>query len=459
MMDGMRILMAGASGFLGTPLAERLRAAGHEVIRLVRRPAGAPDEAALGPVARASSTRRVLAGADAVVNLAGAGVGDQRWTARYKQLLRASRVDTTGTLADAIAEPAGRRPARGCCCSASAVGWYGDTGDRAVDEDAPAGDGFLADLCRVWEAAARPAEDAGIRVVLLRTGLPLDARRRPAQAAAAAVQAGRRRPARQRPAVDAVDRRWPTGSARSTFLLDRDDLAGPVNLVGPEPVHQRRVHPGARPGCCTGRRCCRCPASRCSVALGEFADEALRSQRVLPGVLQRAGFACRPSRPSRRPCARRCDHAIEHGGADLAARRLANLRLVSVAAAAPAASAEPPAESDGPHRRPRVVARRTCSWRVVALALAVYVTNGLWRDPAATCSPTTPATRRSSSGCWATACYLLRHGADPFFTDLLNAPLGVNLAANTSITVYAVLFAPLTIPGRAAGQLRRRSSP
>src|SRR5690349_23910460 len=157
----MRIVMAGASGFLGTRLADRLRQSGHDVHRLVRQPATwDPGQGRLDPDA--------LAGADAVINLAGANIGAQRWTANYKRVLRASRVDTTDTIARTIAKlPAADRPRT--LLQASAVGWYGDTGDHEVTEEASAGSTFLADLCRVWEAAARPAEDAGARVVLLRT--------------------------------------------------------------------------------------------------------------------------------------------------------------------------------------------------------------------------------------------------------------------------------------------------
>ena len=107
-----------------------------------------------------------------MVNLAGAGVGDKRWNDDYRRLIRSSRVDTTTTLATTIAGlPAADRPR--ALLNSSAVGWYGNTGDRVVEEDAPAGEGFLADVCRVWEAATRPAEDAGVRVVRLRIGLPL----------------------------------------------------------------------------------------------------------------------------------------------------------------------------------------------------------------------------------------------------------------------------------------------
>ena len=282
----MRILLAGASGFLGTRLAERLRAAGHDVTRLVRHTAPAADEATWQPSA-GQLDQGLVAGADAVINLAGAGVGDQRWNARYKSLIRSSRVDSAGTIAHAIKNlPATDRPR--VLLQSSAVGWYGDTGDHAVTEEAPAGSGFLADVCRVWEAAARPAEDAGTRVALLRTGLPLDENGgllKPQMllfkmGAGAKLGGGKQ----WVPWIGLAD--WLDATQ---FLLDRDDLAGPVNMVGPEPVTNatftqalgRVLH---RPALL------QVPGIALQIAIGEFAHEALRSQRVLPGVLQRAGF-------------------------------------------------------------------------------------------------------------------------------------------------------------------------
>lgn len=173
----MRVLIAGATGFLGGALSDRLRADGHQVVRLVRgsaRPGDVswrPEAGLLDPAA--------VAGFDAVVNLAGSRLGARvgklqlpvrPWTAGYREQFRSSRVDTTATLARAVAE-ADPRPA--VFLAGSAVGWYGDTGDTEVDEQAPAGDGYFADTCRVWEAATGPAERAGVRVVRMRTGFPL----------------------------------------------------------------------------------------------------------------------------------------------------------------------------------------------------------------------------------------------------------------------------------------------
>jgi uncharacterized protein (TIGR01777 family) len=216
------------------------------------------------------------------------GVGDKRWTAGYKSLIRSSRVDSTGTIARTIARlPAVDRPR--VLLNASAVGWYGETGDTEVSEDAPAGSGFLADLCRVWEAAARPAEDAGVRVALLRTGLPLDQHGgllKPQMLLFRLGAGGKLGNGRQwMPWVALED--W-IGAA--VFLLHRDNVAGPVNVVGPAPVTNaaftevfgRLLHrPTVMP----------IPGFALQLALGEFAIEALRSQRVMPGVLSRAGFS------------------------------------------------------------------------------------------------------------------------------------------------------------------------
>ncbi|MFD9262552.1 NAD-dependent epimerase/dehydratase family protein, partial [Streptomyces sp. NPDC059538] len=158
----MRIAVTGATGLIGSALVRSLREDGHEVVRFVRRePAGA-DEARWDP-ARGYVDPAGLAGCGAVVHLAGAGVGDHRWTAAYKREIRDSRVLGTAALANALAaldEP----PA--VLVSGSAIGYYGDTGDRPVDEDAPAGHGFLPSVCVEWEAAAPPAPQAGYRTAV-----------------------------------------------------------------------------------------------------------------------------------------------------------------------------------------------------------------------------------------------------------------------------------------------------
>ncbi|MEV6928077.1 TIGR01777 family oxidoreductase [Dactylosporangium sp. NPDC051485] len=279
----MQILIAGASGFLGRHLVSRLRNAGHDVTPLVRRPPR-PGEVRWDPAAGMLDTTTVAA-ADAVINLAGAGVADKRWTGQYKQVLLDSRVDTTHTIARAIAA-APRKPR--VLLNSSAVGYYGDTGERAVDESAPAGEGFLADLCKVWEAATGPAEDAGTRVVLLRTGFPLDKEGgllKPLYLQFRLFAGGPMGNGRQYlPWISLPD--WLDAVG---FLLERD-VSGPVNVTGPEPVTNaafsaalgRVMHrPSLLP----------VPGFALRAAVGEFGGEALASQRVLPGVLVREGFA------------------------------------------------------------------------------------------------------------------------------------------------------------------------
>lgn len=166
----MNILVTGATGFLGQPLAAALCAAGHSLTVLSRDPERA---AALCPGARVWASLdawRPDAAVDAVVNLAGAPIVDRRWSAARKRLLRDSRVALTEQLVRRMSA-AERPPA--VLVSGSAVGFYGDGGDAALDESAPAGDGFAAHLCADWEAAARQAEACGTRVSLLRTGLVL----------------------------------------------------------------------------------------------------------------------------------------------------------------------------------------------------------------------------------------------------------------------------------------------
>lgn len=282
----MRILLAGASGFLGTRLMARLRADGHDTVQLVRRPAPGPNEFTWSPSA-GQLDPAVFAGVSAVINLAGAGVGDKRWTDSYKALIRSSRVDSTSTLATAIAAlPAGDRPS--VLLNSSAVGWYGDTGDQPVEENAPAGEGFLSDVARVWEAATGPAEDAGVRVVRLRTGLPLHrdgGLLKPQLLPFRLGVGGKLGSGRQWvPWIALAD--W---LAAVSFLLERDDIAGPVNVVGPTPVTNAAF--GKALGAAVHRPAIMpIPALALQVALGEFAVEALRSSRVLPGVLNQAGF-------------------------------------------------------------------------------------------------------------------------------------------------------------------------
>ena len=169
-VDPMRIVISGSSGLIGTALVDHLRAQGHTIVRLVRRSARGVDEAVWDPAA-GSLDPQVIDGADAVINLSGAGIGDKRWTDAYKRELLSSRLDTTSLLARTIAT-VDRKPS--AFLSGSAIGWYGPCGDEVLDESAPTpGTTFLADICVQWEAAAQPAANAGVRTALLRTGIVL----------------------------------------------------------------------------------------------------------------------------------------------------------------------------------------------------------------------------------------------------------------------------------------------
>lgn len=278
----MRIVIAGSSGTIGTALVAALRQAGHDVLRLVRRRPVAADERGWDPPA-GQLDDAALDGAGVVVNLCGAGVGDRRWSGAYKQQLRDSRIEPTDVLARATAE-------RGVpvLVNASAVGYYGDTGDTVVDEDAPVGRGFLAELCRDWEAATRPAQDAGVRVVLLRSGVVV-ARSGALMGRLVPVfrfgLGGRLGSGRQyMPWISMADE---IGAIR--FLIENDGVRGPVNLTGPEPVTNAvftrelsnllsRPAPWVVPGFAL------------RLAVGEFAVEALTGQRAVPRVLSQHGY-------------------------------------------------------------------------------------------------------------------------------------------------------------------------
>jgi uncharacterized protein len=278
----MRVVLAGASGLIGRALRDALRADAHEVTVLVRR-RPREGEAQWAPDRR-ELDGSVLAGADAVVCLSGAGVGDHRWNDSYKAVLRQSRLDSVWTIATAMAAlDDGPR----VLVSASAVGYYGDTGDREVDETGPRGAGFLAELCEQWEAATLPAEGAGIRVAQVRTGLVLSGSGDLLKRLKWIVRlgaGGRLGSGRQfMPWISLADE-----IAAIRFVLEHD-LRGPVNLTGPDPVRNaefiatlaRLLH---RPALVPT------PAFALRIALGEFAHEVLTGQRAVPKKLLDAGF-------------------------------------------------------------------------------------------------------------------------------------------------------------------------
>ena len=285
----MKVAITGSSGLIGTALTASLRADGHQVVRLVRRPPRAADEIRWDPRA-ADAGNPVLAGVSACVHLAGAGVGDHRWTAAYKAEIRSSRVLGTRALATALA---GLSPRPATFVVGSAMGWYGDTGGAAVTEDAPAGPAFLSRVVADWEAAASPARDAGIRVVYLRSGLVLGS---------SGGMLGRLAlPARLGVLPRFGDGRqvmsWIslTDEVRAIrFLLDGADASGrsgPYNLTAPNPVTNAELTSALLAAC---RRpdfpWLRVPAPALRLGLGEMSSELLTSARVLPKRLLDAGF-------------------------------------------------------------------------------------------------------------------------------------------------------------------------
>lgn len=274
-----RIAITGASGLIGSALVGHLKSEGHTVQRLVRRATVAPDEIQWDPKTGYVDIE-ALRGVDAVIHLAGVGVGDKRWTKRYKSEILNSRLLGTTAIANAVAEV---KPQ--VFISASAIGWYGDSGNRAVVESDSVGNDFLAAVCREWEGAADLAGD--VRTVKLRTGLVLD------------------------PTGGALGRMLPLfrfglggklGSGKQwwswitlhdvvraiIFGLEHP-IAGPVNLTTPNPVTNQEFTAALaramnRPALFPA------PAIALKIALGGFASEVLGSKKVMPNALSDAGF-------------------------------------------------------------------------------------------------------------------------------------------------------------------------
>ncbi|WP_026929341.1 TIGR01777 family oxidoreductase [Glycomyces tenuis] len=280
----MRIVMAGSSGYLGGALRRALE--GNDIVRLVRRTPRDDDEIQWDPY-RDPLDPSILDGVDAVVNLGGASIGGRRWNAAYKRHIRASRVVPTGVLSEAVA-----RAEVPLLVNASAAGWYGDRADVPVDERTPAAADYLGTTALAWEQATAPAQEAGSRVIRLRTGHVLG----PGSELLARLiptykffLGGRFGSGRQfvpwislRDWVSAVE-----------LLLD-SDVDGPVNMVGPTPTRNReftkalgavlhRPAPWIIPGW----------AAR--LVAGEAAVEMLRGADVRPAVLEAKGFEYKDS--------------------------------------------------------------------------------------------------------------------------------------------------------------------
>jgi uncharacterized protein len=289
----MKVAVTGSSGLIGSALVADLRSQGHQVIRLVRRSPRSADEVRWDPEsadAGLSPKPEALEGLGACVHLAGAGVASRRWTSRYKAEIRASRVLGTRALVGALTK-LGSPPAT--LLSASAIGWYGDTGGRQVDESAPAGTAFLARLVRDWEAATGPAAQAGIRVVNLRSGLVLT----PAGGLLARLLPLARLGLCPRFASGTQAMTWISLSDEIRaigFLLSRKDITGPVNLTAPVAVTNSEFTTAL--AAAVRRRdlpWLRVPAPLLRLGLGEASVELLTSARVTPKRLLEAGYSFR----------------------------------------------------------------------------------------------------------------------------------------------------------------------
>jgi hypothetical protein len=277
------IAIAGSSGLIGSALVYALRATDRRVVRIVRRAPSNADEVFWNPDT-GDFDSNTLAGVDAVVNLCGINIGQKRWSGAFKQGLRDSRIGPTEVLSTAVVE-AGVPT----LINASAVGYYGDTEGRTVDETAPAGGGFMAQLCVDWEAATFFAEQDGTRVVHVRTGLVVArsggmlSRIKPLFSLGLGARLGNGR--QYMPWISLED------EVRALlFAIAHDDVSGPVNLTGPAPVTNAEFTAAL------GRTVNRptplmVPGFALRTVLGEFAEEGLLGgQRAIPAVLERAGF-------------------------------------------------------------------------------------------------------------------------------------------------------------------------
>jgi uncharacterized protein (TIGR01777 family) len=274
-----RIAITGSTGLIGNALVGHLKSEGYTVQRLVRRPSRSAEEITWDPQA-GTVDLEALAGVDAIIHLAGAGVGDKRWTKKYKSEILNSRLLGTTTIANAVNTV---KPS--VFISASAIGWYGETGNRAVIETDRAGDDFLSAVCREWEGAADLAQ--GVRTVKLRTGLVLD----PTGGAL-----GRMLPLFRFGLGGKLGNgkqwwSWITlhDQIRAIVFALENPIEGPINLTSPNPVTNQEFTAGLaralhRPALFPA------PAIALKIALGGFSTEILGSKKVLPQALLDAGF-------------------------------------------------------------------------------------------------------------------------------------------------------------------------
>jgi hypothetical protein len=284
----VKVAITGSSGLIGSSLVGALRGASHQAIRLVRHDHPGTDEVAWDPD-RGTIDAAALEGVDAVVNLAGAGIGDERWTDERKRLILDSRLRSTTVIAETIAGLE-RKPR--VLLSASGIDYYGDTGDAVVTEESPAGTGFLTDVCLQWEGATAAAQDAGVRTVLLRTGVVQTADGGALKRSLPPFKlgvGGRFGSGKQWWAWISID-----DHVRAMLHLIDSDVSGPANLTAPNPVTNAQYTKAL------GRELGRptllpIPMVGPRLLLGkELADTLLlSSHRVVPAVLEASGFEFR----------------------------------------------------------------------------------------------------------------------------------------------------------------------
>ena len=277
----MRIAITGSSGLIGTALTTSLRDAGHVVLRVVRHATEATDAIVWDPLG-SGIDHTALEGVDAIVNLAGTGLGDRRWTAAVKHDIRDSRARANDTIARAAAKAGVPVLVNG-----SAIGYYGDTGARPVTEADGLGQGFLSDVVSALEAAARPAAEAGTRVTFARTGLVASAAGGAFARMLPLFRLGLGGP------LGSGSQYWSAISLRDEVRaiehLLTTPLEGPVNCTAPTPVTNAEftralAHALRRPAFLP------VPSIALRVAIGEFASDILASQRVIPSRLVASGF-------------------------------------------------------------------------------------------------------------------------------------------------------------------------
>jgi len=281
----MKVLITGASGLIGSALCTRLSAEGHTVIKAVRRPSTSPSVLSWDPAAGTIDAHK-LEGIDAVVHLAGAGIGDKRWTPEYKQKIRDSRTKGTELIAQSIAAMS---TPPSVLLSGSAIGIYGSRGDEVLDEASSVADDFLAQVCVDWEKAAQPAVAAGIRTVFLRTGIVLSPKGGALKKQAPIFKLGLG-------GTFGSGRQWQSwisidDEVGAIIHLLTSSVSGPVNLTAPNPVTSKEFTR-------TLGKVLKRPAF---AKIPSFAPKALlgselvqnlllNGQRVTPSVLQKDGY-------------------------------------------------------------------------------------------------------------------------------------------------------------------------